>query len=607
MKKRIISIIIALTLSLVYIPVVSYAGLETADKWAQEGITAAIGKGFVPEELQADYTKVITRAEFCRMAVMWLEYALGKGIDAVLEEKGLVRNEGAFSDTGDPYILAAYALGITGGTEAPTNGNPGKFTPDGQFDRQQAATMIMNTCRAIGADVTITAAAGFDDFSKASAWTRDGINFVYAYGIMRGTSVTPLLFNPAAAYDRQQSILTFNNINLFRLNSISHSVRGFSDENVEILFVAEDDLVIEREKYILYIPKGAIYSSLTVEYFDICIDTIEEITGLSMLSERYTEKISIYAESESHGYSSGVSYINLHKYNNLTISNFATIHTVTHEMAHLLHARHFPGSMVSPVITEGFAQIVCSLANEKIGVANFNDFTNFWLNNESEALFIEAIETDLDKMLSDTERFDLLDPRFQMTYLYGYMTMQYIYRNYGMGKIIRLLSAIEKDPGAKSLATLISSVIEEDIIAAFPAWYHENRGVYFYVESLHEMTIVKYGTSRTCAVIDLSGKYNYIPLLAEHVQDYYCLLFNLSGDVLINMREGKRYSMLMGIPYEPNHLMIKSEKPVAIYLYDSEDRLIMETVTNDYSEFIPDIDYMIVSGECEVMLLYLKW
>ena len=139
------------------------------------------------------------------MAVKWVEYATGKNIDAVLSEKGLSRNPDAFSDTGDPDILAAFALGITSGTGS------GLFTPDGQFSREQAATMIMNTCKAIGTDVGNPPASGFADIGLASSWAVDGIGFVRANGIMQGTGDGN--FSPKADYTREQSIITFNNIN----------------------------------------------------------------------------------------------------------------------------------------------------------------------------------------------------------------------------------------------------------------------------------------------------------------------------------------------------------------------------------------------------------
>jgi len=177
--------------------------------WAVSGVMSAIHKGFVPEGIQSNYSNVITRLEFCRMAVKWLEHATGKGIDAILNEKGLMRDRTAFHDTEDPDILAAYALGITSGTGV------NRFTPNGQFTREQAATMIMNTCRAVGVNISNPADSKFADLNTAASWAVNGINFVRANGIMSGTGNN--LFSPKTIYTREQSIFTFNNINLLAL------------------------------------------------------------------------------------------------------------------------------------------------------------------------------------------------------------------------------------------------------------------------------------------------------------------------------------------------------------------------------------------------------
>jgi hypothetical protein len=179
--------------------------LDTASGWARDGIASALAKGFVPADIQNNYTNVITRQEFCRMAISWVEYVLGKDIDTILSERGLSRNN-PFSDTNDPYIIAAFALGITNGTSATT------FTPDGQFSREQAATMIMNTCRAIGANVSNPPTSDFVDLDIAAPWARDGINFVRANGIMGGTSTTTPTFSPRGTFTRQESIVTFDRI-----------------------------------------------------------------------------------------------------------------------------------------------------------------------------------------------------------------------------------------------------------------------------------------------------------------------------------------------------------------------------------------------------------
>ena len=194
--------------------------MDTSAEWARGGISEAVRKGFVPGGLQNDYSKVITRAEFCRMAINWVEFATGKTIDAILDERGLSRDENAFTDTKDPDILAAYALGITSGM-----GN-GLFSPNGEFSREQAATMVMNVCRVIGADTGNSPASGFADFDTAAQWARAGIDFVCENGIMQGTGNDN--FSPKSVFTRQQSIITFNNIDPNAFVRVSNLTEGFT-------------------------------------------------------------------------------------------------------------------------------------------------------------------------------------------------------------------------------------------------------------------------------------------------------------------------------------------------------------------------------------------
>jgi hypothetical protein len=184
--------------------------LDTASGWARTGIQEAVSKGFVLADIQGSYTKVITRQEFCRMAVKWVEYATGKSIDTVLAEKGLTRRQNAFQDTTNPDILAAYALGITSGTNTPTADRSGTFSPNSEFSREQAATMIRNTCRAIGMDVDNPPSSGFTDTDAMSGWAVESINFCFANGIMNGTGNDR--FDPKRLFTREQSIVMFNNI-----------------------------------------------------------------------------------------------------------------------------------------------------------------------------------------------------------------------------------------------------------------------------------------------------------------------------------------------------------------------------------------------------------
>ena len=184
--------------------------IDSAAPWAREGILSAIEKGFVPELLQNNYSNVITRAEFARLAVSYLEYAAEEAIADIVAENGDPEKANhTFSDTSDPFILAAYRLGVITGTRTPTDNTPGTFNPGGQFTREQAATMLMNLCKVLGYEVDNAPDSGFADINLAASWAIAGINFVRAQEFMLGSAGN---FNPRGTYTRQESIMMFDNM-----------------------------------------------------------------------------------------------------------------------------------------------------------------------------------------------------------------------------------------------------------------------------------------------------------------------------------------------------------------------------------------------------------
>lgn len=176
---------------------------EFPSSWAEANVNSATIKGFVPPDLQSSYTDTITRLDFCRLAVKYMEYATGKSIDTILTEKGLQRDSTAFTDVTNTDVLAAYALGITSGA------GDGKFNPNGQFTRESAAGMIMNLHRAMGYDVSNPVPSSFSDATSISSWTKAGVDYCAAAGIMVGSGG---LFNPKGLFTREMSIMTFDNM-----------------------------------------------------------------------------------------------------------------------------------------------------------------------------------------------------------------------------------------------------------------------------------------------------------------------------------------------------------------------------------------------------------
>ncbi|NLK86460.1 MAG: DUF4832 domain-containing protein [Clostridiaceae bacterium] len=112
----------------------------------------------------------------------------------------------SFTDTSDPAIRAAAALGITSGT-----GN-GTFSPDAPLTREQAATMLTNVLKIIGENTSSAPAVKWSDDKSISSWAQSAADVMYSYKIMSGTSATDLVFSPKSPYTHEQSLLTLNNL-----------------------------------------------------------------------------------------------------------------------------------------------------------------------------------------------------------------------------------------------------------------------------------------------------------------------------------------------------------------------------------------------------------
>jgi hypothetical protein len=213
--KRTIAIILALLLVLPALPAAAawqdgfnpaqseapyWKIVWTASGWAVNYVRRADFAGIVPETMYEDWQGDTTRAEFCILALNYLTHATGKTAEQLLSDRGLEIDPGRFTDTDDPGILAAAALGITEGIGG------GRFGPEFGFTREQAATMLRRMCLLLeGYDAGNIPAATFSDMDKASGYAEDAIAFVQYHGIMGGSGGR---FMPDEPFTREQSVAT---------------------------------------------------------------------------------------------------------------------------------------------------------------------------------------------------------------------------------------------------------------------------------------------------------------------------------------------------------------------------------------------------------------
>ena len=160
----------------------------TPSGWAVAEVTEATEKGYVPANLQENYTKPITRAEFCALAVNLYE-----------SEKGVITERMEFDDTTDVNVQKMGALGVVNGV-----GN-NLFAPDAQLTRQQAATMLARLAGAMDSPLP-EGPVEFADAGQIASWAYTQVGQVFAAGVMNGVGNNT--FAPANSYTREQAILT---------------------------------------------------------------------------------------------------------------------------------------------------------------------------------------------------------------------------------------------------------------------------------------------------------------------------------------------------------------------------------------------------------------
>lgn len=153
--------------------------------WAQSDVNFALNDNLLDLELLGnDYTKNISRLQFCSVVVRLAEEMTGKTITPAAAN--------TFTDTSSPYVLKAYAAGITSGTSETT------FSPDATLNRQQMATFLYRTLRYIekNSDYKYTSytskLANYADNAQLESWAVESMAFMNALDLIKGTSDTTL-------------------------------------------------------------------------------------------------------------------------------------------------------------------------------------------------------------------------------------------------------------------------------------------------------------------------------------------------------------------------------------------------------------------------------
>ena len=166
--------------------------------WAESDVNLALNDNLLDTTLLgSDYTKSISRLQFCSVAVRLAETLTGKSITPAAAN--------TFTDTNNTYVLKAYAAGITTGTSATT------FSPNATLNRQQMATFLRRTLQYVEKNSNYSYTSytskldSYTDNAQVQSWAREPMAFMNALDLVKGTTATTL--NPNGTCTIEQAVI----------------------------------------------------------------------------------------------------------------------------------------------------------------------------------------------------------------------------------------------------------------------------------------------------------------------------------------------------------------------------------------------------------------
>jgi len=247
MKKKLITTLIIAGMLFTAPTQMVYATEESQpSSWAQEEVTEAIERGYVPEDLQERYQEPITRQEFVDIYVetvftevhnQYERYSYFQKKESFkLDDRGMtpevfmekIETTWAFADTDNLNARVAQVLGVTNGDE---NKN---FNPNDNITREQVAVLLMNGAQVGSHYSGQTADTFMTDMNTVSDWAYDAVNLAVSARHLKGNSATT--FNPKGTVTIEQAILMcFRIISTDGHRRAPFSLRGYNFVVPELL------------------------------------------------------------------------------------------------------------------------------------------------------------------------------------------------------------------------------------------------------------------------------------------------------------------------------------------------------------------------------------
>lgn len=187
-------IIIILTMNITYAdPALAQSNGDVPSAWAKAKVDEAIAAKLLPESIQGEYRRNITREEFSETAVNLYEALSG--------QEGVVQGENPFADTENIKVRIANDLGIVKGV------GDGLFAPDNEITRQEICVMLYRTLQAAKPKYDYSGSYNhvFADNAIISEWARGAVGYLYGIEVVNGAEDNR--FNPQANTTREEAIV----------------------------------------------------------------------------------------------------------------------------------------------------------------------------------------------------------------------------------------------------------------------------------------------------------------------------------------------------------------------------------------------------------------
>lgn len=164
---------------------------QSASSWAVQELDKALEYGLITDKIRNKMNSPITREELCEV-IMTLYEALAGELP--------VEGTGIFTDTKNDEVNKASELGIVTGV-----GN-NRFDPNAFTNREQVATMISRTVKALQPDVdfSIGVVESFIDEKEISSWALESVRFMSKSGLLKGSNGK---MDPKGVTTREQAVL----------------------------------------------------------------------------------------------------------------------------------------------------------------------------------------------------------------------------------------------------------------------------------------------------------------------------------------------------------------------------------------------------------------